>query len=81
MDFSDLNTLGRQRKPFLFISDFKAQKIEVILLEDLEKEDVEFSINENYHYVEHSHYLKTDPIEFQNYQEKFKRVIDKIESG
>ena len=81
MNFSDLNTLGKQRKPFLFISDFKAQKLEVILLEDLEKEDIEFSINENYHYVEHSHYLKTNPIKFQNYQDKFKRVIEKIESG
>ena len=81
MNFSDLNTLGRQRKPFLFISDFKAQKLEVILLEDLEKEDVEFCIDENYEYSEHSHYLKTNPIKFQNYQEKFNRVIKKIESG
>jgi len=81
MNFSDLNTLGRQRKPFLFISDFKAQKIEIILLENLEKEDVEFCIDENYKYSEHSHYLKTNPIKFQNYQDKFNRVIEKIESG
>jgi len=81
MNFSDLNTLGRQRKPFLFISDFKAQKLEVILLEELEKEDVEFCIDENYKYNEHNHYLKTNPIKFQNYQEKFNRVIQKIESG
>ena len=81
MNFSDLNTLGKQRKPFLFISDFKAQKLEVILLEDLKKEDVEFCIDENYNYHEHSHYLKTNPINFDNYQEKFKRVIEKIESG
>ena len=81
MNFSDLNTLGKQRKPFLFISDFKAQKLEVILLEDLEKEDVEFCINENHHHIEHSHYLKTNSIKFQNYQEKFEKVIEKIESG
>ena len=81
MNFSDINTLGKQRKPFLFISDFKAQKLEVILLEDLEKEDIEFCIDENYKYNEHSHYLKTKPIKFQDYQEKFKRVIAKIESG
>ena len=81
MDFSDLNTLGKQRKPFLFISDFKAQKIEVILLEDIKSEDVEFSIDENYIRKEHSHYLKADPIEFQKYEEKFNRVIKKIESG
>ena len=81
MDFSDLNTLGKQRKPFLFISDFKAQKLEVILLEDLEKEDVEFCIDENYEYLEHTHYLKTNPIKFNEYEEKFNRVIKKIESG
>ena len=81
MDFSDLNTLGKQRKPFLFIADFKAQKLEVILLEDLEKEDVEFCIDENYKYLEHSHYLKTNPIKFKDYREKFNRVINKIESG
>jgi len=81
MNFSDINTLGRQRKPFLFISDFKAQNLEVILLEDLEKEDVEFCIDENYKYNKHSHYLKSNPIKFQNYQDKFNRVIEKIESG
>jgi len=81
MNFSDLNTLGKQRKPFLFISDFKAQQLEVILLEELEKEDVEFCIDENYEYHEHNHYLKTHPINFENYEEKFKNVIEKIESG
>ncbi len=81
MDFSDLNALGKQRKPFLFISDFKAQKLEVILLEELEKEDVEFCIDENYKYNEHSHYLKTNPIKFQNYEDKFNRIIEKIEAG
>ena len=81
MNFSDLNTLGRQRKPFLFISDFKAQKLEVILLEDLENEDIEFCIDENYKYNKHSHYLKTNSIKFQNYQEKFNKVIEKIKSG
>ncbi len=81
MKFSDLNTLGKQRKPFLFISDFKAQKLEVILLENLQKEDIEFSIDEDYSYKEHSHYLKSRPIKFKEYEEKFNRVIKKIESG
>ncbi len=81
MTFCDLNALGKQRKPFLFISDFKAQKIEVILLEDLQKEDVEFCIDENYKYLEHSHYLKTHPVKFENYEDKFDRVIEKIKSG
>ena len=81
MKFSDLNTLGKQSKPFLFISDFKAEKLEVILLENLQSEDVEFCIDENYTYDEHSHYLKTDPISFEKYQVKFNKVIEKIKSG
>ena len=81
MNFSDLNTLGKQRKPFLFISDFKAKKLEVILLEELEKEDVEFCIDENYTYTKHSHYLQTTPISFEDYEKKFNKVIEKIKAG
>jgi len=81
MDFSDLNTLGKQRKPFLFISDFKAQKLEVFLLEELEKEDIEFCIDENYTYTQHNHSLEKTPISFQDYEKKFTRVIEKIKAG
>ena len=81
MDFSDLNTLGAQRKPFLFISDFKAKKLEVILLEELEKEDIEFCIDENYSSSEHNHSLKTTPINFEDYEDKFNQVIEKIKAG
>ncbi len=81
MNFSDLNTLGKQRKPFLFLSDFKAEKIKIILLENLQKEDVEFCIDENYLYEKHKHSFKTKPVDFKKYQEKFNRVIEKIKSG
>ncbi len=81
MNFSDLNTLGKQRKPFLFISDFKAKKLEVILLEDLQEQDIEFCIDENYPYNEHSHYLRTTPIDFKIYEDKFNQIIEKIKSG
>ena len=81
MDFESLNSLGKRREPFLFISDFKAQKLEVILLKDLESSDVEFCINENYIYKEHLHSLQTVPIDFKKYSEKFNSVIEKIKSG
>lgn len=81
MDFEFLNFLGKQREPFLFISDFKAQKLEVILLKDLANSDVEFCIDENYAYKEHSHYLETFPIDFSKYGKKFNKVIEKIKSG
>ena len=81
MNFEFLNSLGKQREPFLFISDFKAQKLEIILLKDLADSNVEFCIDENYTYKEHSHYLKTFPIDFSKYSEKFNKVIEKIKSG
>jgi len=81
MDFEFLNSLGKRREPFLFISDFKAQKLEVILLKDLESSDVEFCIDENYTYKEHTHSLNTTPIDFKKYDEKFNAVIEKIKSG
>jgi len=81
MDFSDLNRLGKEKKPFLFISDFKAKNLEVFLLEELQKEDIEFCIDENYVYQKHSHYLHKNPISFKNYKIKFNKVIEKIKSG
>jgi para-aminobenzoate synthetase component 1 len=77
MNFNDINILAKQRKPFLFISDFKAENLEIILLEDLENHDIEFSINEEYQSKKHSYKLETFPIDFQDYKKKFDFVIQK----
>ena len=58
MSFNHINSLGEKRKPFLVISDFKAKKINVIEISELEKYDIEFCIDENYKKSEHSHHLK-----------------------
>jgi len=81
MDFDVLNSLGKRREPFLFISDFKAQKLEVILLKDIQNQDIEFCIDEEYKYTPHPHFLKTQAIDFSKYEKKFERVIEKIEAG
>ena len=81
MSFEQINVLARQKKPFLFLSDFKGEKVEVVLLEDLQEADIEFSINETYNYVQHPHKLQTLPINFAEYEKKFNRVIEKIKSG
>jgi len=81
MSFDDLNALGLQRKPFLFITDFKAQRLEIFEPKDLENEDVEFCINHNYIYKEHPHFFKIKPVTFESYAEKFSAVIEKIKSG
>ena len=81
MSFEKINVLAKQRKPFLFISDFKAEKVEVILIEDLQKSDIEFCINAEYKYKQHVHSLQINSINFQEYKKKFDAVIQKIKSG
>jgi para-aminobenzoate synthetase component 1 len=81
MSFEQINTLAQQKKPFLFISDFKGQRVEVILLEDLQDADIEFCINEKYTYVQHPHTFQTMPVNFTEYKKKFDAVIAKIKLG
>lgn len=81
MTFNDLNSFGKKREPFLFISDFKSQNIKIIPLYDLEKSDVEFSIDENYRVKNHGSILKKRAIGFDEYKDKFDQVVDKIKSG
>ncbi len=81
MTFDDLNSLGLQRKPFLFISDFKAKNIKLIPLDELSSEDIEFCIDENYLKQKHDFYLEKNPLAFSEYKKKFDAVIQKIKSG
>jgi para-aminobenzoate synthetase component 1 len=81
MSFSLANSLGKERKPFLFISDFQAKNVEVIPLEELEKHNIEFFIDENYRLTPHPHSLSKTAIDFKNYKEKFDKVIEQIKSG
>ncbi|MFA6197485.1 MAG: aminodeoxychorismate synthase component I [Sulfurimonas sp.] len=81
MQFELLNSLGKERKPFLFISDFKAENLEVIFLEDLLQEDIEFSIDENYSSTCHKKSFDTTPLSYEAYKKKFDIVIEKIKAG
>ena len=81
MTFEQINSLGRRRKPFLFISDFLAQNIEAIPLEELDKHDIKFIINENYLYKKHPKIFQKKAIKFDSYKKKFDKVIEYIKSG
>ena len=81
MTFNAINELGKQREPFLFISDFKAKKLKIILLKDIQSQDIEFQIQENYTKQKYKNTLKKTPIDFDIYKEKFDKVIDEIKSG
>ena len=81
MSFEDLNLLGKERKPFLFITDFKAQTLEVVLLDKLQKSDIEFQIDENYIKKVHLQRFYKEPLSLEKYKLKFQKVIEKIKSG
>ena len=81
MPFSLANTLGRRRKPFLVVSDFKGKSVEIVPIENLKEANIHFEIDENFSHKKHHYFLKSSPIAFQKYKKRFDRVIDKIRSG
>ncbi|OHD96906.1 MAG: aminodeoxychorismate synthase component I [Sulfurimonas sp. RIFCSPHIGHO2_12_FULL_36_9] len=81
MTFDDLNSLGKKREPFLFITDFKAQNIVVIPLDELHANNVEFCIDENYPIKTHLDFLEKQTLLFSEYKKKFDYVIEKIKAG
>jgi len=81
MTFSDLNNFGKRREPFFFMTDFKAEQLEIFTLNELKKNNIEFSINENFTYKSHNHLLQKTFPSFSTYKKSFQKVIEKIESG
>lgn len=81
MSFSLANALGKRREPFLFISDFKGKNVKVFPLKNLQDENIRFVIDENFLYIKHQQYLKTFPIDFSEYKNKFEKIIEKIKAG
>lgn len=81
MTFSDLNSFGERREPFLFICDFKALHVEVFALDELQNNDIEFKIEQNYKINSYKQKIEKLPIDFINYKQKFDFVQNKIKSG
>lgn len=81
MTFDDLNSFGKKRKPFLFISDFKAQNLKIIALDELDGSDIEFSIDEHFKTKKHNHTVEKFASSFSEYEKKFNSVIENIKSG
>ncbi|MCF6340421.1 MAG: aminodeoxychorismate synthase component I [Sulfurimonas sp.] len=79
MLFSDLNFLGKNRKSFLVICDFKVQNLKIIPLDKLEENDIEYKINNSF--KAHKNTLKKYPQSFTEYKKKFDFVQQKIKSG
>ena len=76
-----MNSLAKERIPFLFIADYAAKNIEVIALKDLHDADVEFVIQKNFTPKSHTHSFAFTPVNFSSYEKKFNAVIEKIKAG
>ncbi len=81
MTFDDLNSLGKKREPFLFISDFRAKNLEVIPLSELGACDVEYVIEKNYTIKPHADFFYKQTLPFKEYKKKFDSVIERIKAG
>jgi len=75
-----LNRLIKEGTPCLFYTNFDASKIHTFTLDELEHEDIEFSINE-VKVTPQKHSLQSSPLLFQEYQNRFNKVIEEIKSG
>ncbi|MBN2815300.1 MAG: aminodeoxychorismate synthase component I [Campylobacterales bacterium] len=82
MGFELLNTLGKQREPFLFICDYKAKSVDAIKLSELDDRGVAFMIDAPITYERHKQSFHTmTSVAFESYKKKFDAVIEKIKAG
>jgi len=74
-----LTTLTRSGTPFLVISDFKADKLLVYTIDELQNEDIEFSMSPSV--VPSQTLLRKHPISFETYKKGFAKIITHIKRG
>lgn len=79
-----LNTLGSQREPFIFIIDYKKEKIVVKKISEI-SEDIKYYIdgftNSSFQPIQTQIKLNKSPISFEEYHRKFISVIEQIRAG
>jgi para-aminobenzoate synthetase component 1 len=81
MSYEKISLLASRSTPFLFITDFKGERIEVFTLDELENSDIEFSLDDSTTASKIKNKLSISPISFDEYRVKFDQVIEKIKDG
>ncbi len=76
-----MNALGKERRPFCFVIDYKAKNVEITPLEDLDSADISISIDKNRAEKKHNHSFAFRAVSLESYAQKFEQVIEKIEAG
>ena len=77
--YKQLSYYASQGTPFLFFTDFKGDHVHCYRLDELDKEDIEYSFElpDQSHTTE----LKKYPETLKTYQKKFETIIEKIKLG
>jgi len=81
MTFEQLNALGTKRTPFLFYTDFTAEQLHVILLDELAEHDIAYTMDRPPHVTHPPLPLAKSPVSFETYRQKFEAVIEQIKQG
>ena len=74
-----LNTLTKNGTPFLVISDFEADKLLIYTIDELQHEDIEFSMSPSI--TSSPTPLLKYPISLESYKKGFDKIIEHIKKG
>jgi len=80
MSFKKANQLGKDGVPFLIISDYTKDQVLTIPLSELKEHDIEFSIDQK-RSPHRTVKFQKKIVQIENYEKKFKKIIDSIKSG
>ena len=79
--YAQLSQLVSQGIPVFFYSDFKGEKFHCHPLDELNKQDIEFSFNDKPNPQNIPHTPTSSPIDFTDYEKKFNQVQQHIRAG
>lgn len=79
--FDKLSDLAVKRVPFLFYTDFKAERLHIFPLDELKANDISYTFDNNLTKTYSPMPFEKSPIPFETYKKKFNAVIEKIKSG
>ena len=78
--FNKISQYASKDIPFLFFTNFEGTNVEVYTLKELKKNGIKYAIKDRYSkhpYID----LKKEPISFNKYKIKFKKLISHIKAG
>ncbi len=79
--FDELTALAVKRVPFLFYTDFKADRIHIFSLNELKANGIAYTFDDELATTYDPIPFEKSPVSFKSYKKKFDIIIEKIKSG